>query len=338
MSNNNLALKTLEQISHNYKFLWTAIEKKIIKNHEDQLWDKEILLPYADWLPPLLDISTPNWKKGLKKGDMMPINGIDFTSICAIGTWRYSKGIYKVDDLIAKNLINTDISIKIPSILLLNQPEWSMYVDTSNFDILLKGKKVIGFWSNINCFHTASSTYSDNKFLIITPLLENGFEEMLSVSILLNPKQNQTVEEITESIPKILGEFADYSNRTNDQIREINDFKKIVVQILLFISQPEPDISEDEKQIISLNNRTYPVKIKSQLRFFEAKKIRKFNVGFRIGNELRQSITDYLNSGKKVEPHLRRAHWHGYWKGSRKQNKQIFFYQWIRPLLVNPEN
>lgn len=157
-------LDILENISSTYKGLWKIIESKIINNYELPQWDSNVLLPYAEWLPLLLDISKPDWKKGLKQGDMMPINGIDFTSICAIGTWRYSKGIYKVDDLIAKNLIKTDISIKIPSMLLLNQPEWSIYVDTTNFDIFLKDKKVIGFWSNINCFHTATSTYSNQFF------------------------------------------------------------------------------------------------------------------------------------------------------------------------------
>ncbi|WP_212387119.1 hypothetical protein [Acinetobacter junii] len=247
-------LDILENISSTYKGLWKIIESKIINNYELPQWDSNVLLPYAEWLPLLLDISKPDWKKGLKQGDMMPINGIDFTSICAIGTWRYSKGIYKVDDLIAKNLIKTDISIKIPSMLLLNQPEWSIYVDTTNFDIFLKDKKVIGFWSNINCFHTATSTYSNQFFLIITPLFESGFAEMLSVSILLNPNKNQSIEEITDSIPKILGKFTDPSSRTNEQITEINDFKKIVVQILLLICQPEPDISED-KVIPPKNNR-----------------------------------------------------------------------------------
>lgn len=51
---------------------------------------------------------------------------------------------------------------------------------------------------------------------------------------------------------------------------------------------------------------------------------RYFDVAHRTGNELKRAITDYLNSGKKVEPHLRRAHWHGYWKGS-KNNMNRFF-------------
>jgi len=337
MSKNSLATQTLEKISNKYKGLWNKIEPKIIQNYETHLWDKTILLPYAEWLPILLDIAKPGWNKGLKRGDMMPVGGIDFTSTCAIGTWRYSKGIYKIDDLIAKNLLHTETSIKIPSILLLNQPEWSIFVDISNFEIYLKNKRVIGFWSNINCFHTEASTFSEHKFLIITPLFEDGLEEMLSVSILLDPNKIQTIEEITDSIPKILGKFADPNSRTKEQIKEINEFKKQIVQILLFICQPEPDITEDKQQVTSLNNRIYPVKIKSQLRLFEAKKIRRFDIGHKIGNELRQSIADYLNSGKKVEPHLRRAHWHGYWKGSKKQNEQIFVYKWIPPILVNPE-
>ena len=52
-------------------------------------------------------------------------------------------------------------------------------------------------------------------------------------------------------------------------------------------------------------------------------------------------ITD---NGEQVakRPHIRRAHWHGYWAGPRKpkldmpedQQQRRFFYHWLHPMIV----
>lgn len=45
-----------------------------------------------------------------------------------------------------------------------------------------------------------------------------------------------------------------------------------------------------------------------------------YDVGARLGGEIRKKrdeIEHGLNSGTRtVRPHIRRGHWHGYWKGT----------------------
>lgn len=330
-------LQALEQISSEYRGVWKSVEEAAISNLTEQKWGLDILLPYAEWLPLLLDVSSPGWQRNLQKGDMMPINGIDFVTVCSIGTWRYTKGIYRVNNEIAKELLNSEFNVKIPANLLLKQPEWSIYIDIENFNITIKQKKVIGFWSNINCLHTDISTFSKNKILMITPLFEDGVGYMLSVSILLDEGKNFTIEESTEYMPKKLTSKIAIGTRSEDDISEINSFKKKIVQILLYICQPEPDVCVDGKDVELVNRNPSPKKIKNVKRLFEAKKVKYFEFGDKTSNHIKQAMAIYKNIGKRKEPHIRSAHWHGYWKGSKKDRNQEFFYKWIPPVIVNSE-
>lgn len=58
-------------------------------------------------------------------------------------------------------------------------------------------------------------------------------------------------------------------------------------------------------------------------------------MGQDAGNALRSALAGYRGTDKKQTPHIRKAHWHGYWKGSKKENTQEFFYKWIPPVVVN---
>lgn len=330
-------LKALNLISTTYTGLWKPIEKLAVANFAHSSRDVvQVLVPFTEWLPLLLDIKDPNWKKGLKRGDTMPIMGIDFAAIAAVGTWRYTKGIYTINETVAEVLLSSDFSGKIPSNILKNQPEWSIFVDTEAFDIQLRGKKVIGFWSNLNVLPTQQSTSSENFILVITPLFEEGLVYELSASIPLNPDTLLSVEESTDKTFVDLGNMA-VNQRTVEDIQELNRFKKQVVQILLYINQSEPDIFENEIEVQHRDNRPAPQRIKGELRLFEAKHIRYFDVGVKAEQSIKNALNRYHELGKSQAPHIRRAHWHGYWKGSRKDNAQEFFYKWVAPVIVNGE-
>lgn len=328
-------IRVLEYISNDYSGVWNRIEQLAIQNFTNLKWDKGIFVPVTYWLPTLLDIRYPNWHKTYK-GKNMPIYGIDFISICAIGTWRYTKGIYKLDDEIAKHFFVDDSDMKIPSLLLEKQPEWSIFVETKNLDIFLDGQKVIGFWSNINCFPTQNSPYSDKKTLTIVPLFSDGVGYLLSASIPLSENISLTIEQATTDLVNDLSNnMMVNDHRSEQELKELNSFKKKIVQILLFIIQPEPDITEDNIPLTSIFNKPYPKSIKGKYRLFEAKKPRYFNVGTQSGNMLKKAFASYKATGKKQAPHIRKAHWHGYWKGSKKIGTQEFFYKWIPPVIVN---
>ena len=66
-----------------------------------------------------------------------------------------------------------------------------------------------------------------------------------------------------------------------------------------------------------------------------------WDVGFRIGAALRlaQSSPDQKGElgGSGVRPHIRRAHWHGFWHGPREGTRS-FKLKWIPPIPVKVDD
>jgi hypothetical protein len=91
--------------------------------------------------------------------------------------------------------------------------------------------------------------------------------------------------------------------------------------------------------------RPEPTKTKRGQRLFPAEKHATWEVGCRIGAALRRareqedSESAEKGSGDKVKagprPHIRRAHWHSYWLGPRKdRKKQQILTRWLPPIPV----
>ena len=62
-------------------------------------------------------------------------------------------------------------------------------------------------------------------------------------------------------------------------------------------------------------------------------------VGYRIGRKLGEERNAYKDAirnrtGGKVAPHIRKAHWHSYWLGPKKNPTDLVVH-WIAPVLVN---
>jgi hypothetical protein len=97
---------------------------------------------------------------------------------------------------------------------------------------------------------------------------------------------------------------------------------------------PESDSAEVRNRITSNERRG--------IRNFQAPKIRPWEVGFRIGAEIRAFETrsatsaEQTGTGTSMRPHVRRAHWHSFWTGPRDQpalrKKRV---RWLPPTPVN---
>ena len=61
----------------------------------------------------------------------MPLNRVpDVGLLAAIGTWRYSQGIYRFDDSVYEALRDTVPSGDMPVDVLYRLPEWCVYIET----------------------------------------------------------------------------------------------------------------------------------------------------------------------------------------------------------------
>lgn len=337
-------IKVLNAISTNYLNIWKYVNTGALDkgefDHKGNS-DEQILLAYIAWWFILLRIKHPHLADKMflvhKKIQLeqKPVSLIDlpFTfipeimAIADVGTWRYTKGVYKINDDIAPFLLNEDFKGNIPLDRISRLPEWSIYVDCSNLMLSTFGRKIVGFWASINFF--PSSLYKGKKILHFTILYEDTFGTDFKTCISLDA-DNKSIEEDTIKISQWFKQAI-----TAEALEELVMFKKKALQIILYICQDEPDISENGNEILDLNFNPTPQRIKGKNKLFEAKKIRYFDVGAKDGCSIKEALNVYHSSGKTQAPHIRRAHWHGFWKGSRKNNAQEFFYKWVAPVIVN---
>ncbi|MDO6643818.1 MULTISPECIES: AcrVA2 family anti-CRISPR protein [Acinetobacter] len=337
-------IKVLDALSANYPELWKYVNTGVLDNGEfghKGNSDGQVLLAYIAWWFIILRIKHPRLadkmflahkKIQIEQKPIVPID-LPFTlipeimAIADIGTWRYTKGIYKINDDIAPFLLNEDFKGNIPLDRISRLPEWSIYVDCRNLKLSTFGRKIVGFWASINYF--PSSLYKGQEILHFTILYEDTFGTDFKTCISLDA-DNKSIEEDTIKISQWFKQGI-----SDEALAELVMFKNKALQIILYICQDEPDISENGNEILDLNFNPKPQRIKGKNKLFEAKKIRYFDVGEKDGRSIKEALNVYHNSGKTQAPHIRRAHWHGFWKGSRKNNAQEFFYKWVAPVIVN---
>lgn len=65
------------------------------------------------------------------------------------------------------------------------------------------------------------------------------------------------------------------------------------------------------------------------------------DVGYHIGAEIRKhaqyASESHGGSGRKVRPHMRRAHFHHFWRGPKDGPRELFI-KWIPPIVVNADS
>lgn len=111
-----------------------------------------------------------------------------------------------------------------------------------------------------------------------------------------------------------------------------------LVSLLLYICSTNGEIGDGQQTPKKPRSK----KTKKGQRMFPPHKVATWDVGVRMGAALRKakeatSKGPAENSGEKEHssprPHVRRAHWHGYWTGPRDGERK-FILKWLSPILV----
>jgi imidazolonepropionase-like amidohydrolase len=108
-----------------------------------------------------------------------------------------------------------------------------------------------------------------------------------------------------------------------------------MLNLVLYLCAQEPDVEG------GLPERPVATKTKKGQRWFPAQKPVVREVGVRTVKWIREarsqvaSGSDIEASGRTVAPHMRKAHWHGYWTGPRKDpGARNFSLKWLPPTPV----
>ncbi|MCL7797916.1 hypothetical protein M8942_07405 [Pasteurella multocida] len=226
--------------------------------------------------------------------------------------WNYSKLIYRFDVDAEQEIKRTKITDSIPSDIFTRMPAWSIFIETNN--LRYEESKVKGFFVSFDFMEELGGNillflfYYKNEVLpFLFPLIENG-------SII--DSFDKTEQIIFQTV------------KLNDDIKNL---LSEAISLLLFICTQNNDIT---------HGKSKKTPTKSNGLIIENDAIFNY-VAVAIGNAIRLNRKEVKEkdskngSHKTRRPHIRRAHWHGYWTGKRDEpENRKFDLKWLPPFAV----
>ncbi|NLD15865.1 MAG: hypothetical protein GX665_12390 [Gammaproteobacteria bacterium] len=255
-----------------------------------------------------------------------------FTGLAA---WRVTQGIYRFDPDLYSSLLDTPVTGDIPCSILYQLPEWCVYVETPG------GEKTEGFFAyleyDINTgrhelrliFDTTAGDLEQVILHLGSWTLETALEKSFAEAKrqLIKNDFSQAAFELNLALGA--GELVQHQNSVAER----------ALNFLLFICSQAGEVGTPERG----PGNPEPKRTKLGWRIFTAQKTSTWDVGVRIGAELRRSMSSAgtagsEEAGRTVRPHMRRAHWHGFWTGPRdpdKADQRRYGLKWLPPTPVN---
>lgn len=307
--------KRLIELGKKYPNAWKEVE----------MFRKDCGVDLPRW-PSWCFLPMAGWYAIVSEGNNVPRLDLhqvaDVGRLAAIGTWRYSQGIYHFDNAFYASLINTVPCGDLPCDILYRLPEWCVYIETPGMQWL--GVELQGFWCHLewdaNTERHELRLLLNNENLTCIPLHLGKWTLTESVDRALQEAKKQV------ATLGIHGMELDITEKLSESLYGL-------VSLILYLCSDEPEI-DNAREPGTHPQRPQPKKTKQGWRLFPADKPRVWQVGQSLGENLRQIHLD-AESGERgtVKPHLRRAHWHGFWSGSR-DGEQTFHYHWLPPIFV----
>lgn len=262
------------------------------------------------------------------KIDRLPLRLIsDVARLAAIGTWRYSQGIYRFDDDARAALADTLLQGEMPVEVLLRLPEWCVYIETPGMRWL--DQPLAGFWSHLEW--DANTQRRELRLLLL-----NTGSDLIAQILHIGSWT------VTEAIDRFASEARHQASLAGLQhmlptdpeggIEQMSAAIQPLLALLLYLCSDEPEVV-DREYPADRPQRPKPKKTKRGWRLFAPDRPRVWTVGEQLGEALRRDISNDQLTGRTVRPHLRRAHWHGFWTGPRDGERR-FRYKWLPPTLV----
>jgi len=293
-------------------------------------------------------------------GDKVPVERIpDIGNLGALAAWRMTQGIYRVDPDMFAALWSTPLTGNIPKELLYRLPEWCVYIEAP-LGYELNGQLLYGWFAHLE--YDVNSGRSELRFVfdfemgLASYMLHlSGLTLKECVTKTVQESRNQALKFYRDKEAESLVKAIEEAEKMDEEVIKKQDIALApFVSVLLYLCSVAADIADSRSKREKPGNPK-PKKTQRGLRIFPASGETTWLVGYRIGATLRMAAAagggaDEGEGGEEERamkegrshasprPHVRRAHWHSYWTGPRKEPaKQKLVLKWIHPVLVGAE-
>jgi len=265
----------------------------------------------------------------------------DAAPLVGLAGWRLGKGVYRFAPELFDELWQAPFEGVIPVEPLRHLPEYTLYVETPGQT--MEGVPLRGFFA----FLTTDLTERNDELYLLWDLESApGFHTVLHL-------EGTTVEEALEAaalegtrrltpedrarLEGVLGERgASLEEAVRASVALNLDYVRRALSLLFFIAATDDFRGPEPRP-----RRPRPQKTRRRgTVWFPAPGVRTWDVGVRYAAALRRAYAraaggEGAGTGSRKRPHVRRAHWHGYWVGPRKDPKRRRLeLRWLPPILV----
>lgn len=268
--------------------------------------------------------------------------------VTALGTWRMTQGIYRFDPALRAALLDTPIEGDIPTEHLRHLPEWCVYVE---LDDEWAGRPLYGAWLHME--HDANTAASELRAVLDCardprqPLAEDGLVPLALP--LVGGSLDESLRALDDSARRQASALG--MDLPTDAVPAAHD--TIWPRLLSMALYLCADADITRRGIEDRPSNPTPRRTKNGWELHPASGPREWDVGVRIGAALRSyPPRDHAGqdrqseTGRRVRPHIRRAHWHTIVSGPLKgpdgsvipataRTREL---RWMHPIAVGVED
>lgn len=264
----------------------------------------------------------------------------DVSRMAALGAWRLSQGVYRYHPELLRPLWESPLPGRLPAEVLQRLPEWCVYLDLSGSGL---APELHGSYVHLE-YDTRDGRaelrllldleQDDGPLLWPIPIhlggsLEDGLAAALrqSESNLLRLHLRDLVQSLDQPGPE-----AGSASLAPQVLGGI-------VSLVLYLCSQWGDLSNTKGA--TPPTRPAPVRTKQGPRLYPPPGPTVWQAGYRLGEALRRVRPQERGSppsttgSQSPAPHIRRAHWHTYWTGPRREPaRRVAEVRWLPPIPV----
>ena len=321
--------QALDVFGGDFPSIWKIVDQcRSASSTNQPSWPSWCFLPFNESVNAI-----KAFKSKFSPSDRISIQ--DVWRLSALSAWRAGKGVYRFDPDVLDALRDTPLDGDIPCAVLYRLPEWCIYLETPG--MTFGSQPLYGVWAHLE-------SVSKNRCHQLRLLLDRNCDTSDIAVVAVDLGKWSLAEGLRrafyydeETAPVNLEDFRTILQMTEVEVQPL-------LSMLLYLCSQAAEIGTGLRQPAN----PAPVTVGGLKRTFQAKKASVWDVGVRLGASLRRSLSTASNAqdaGVETQqrPHLRRAHWQGYWFGPRKDaagaiipmESREYELKWIAPIIVN---